>query len=158
VQPVVGWRAFTVGEDGALISPFLQHFWPQADPGWPTAEQTARCLAADHPAPDADCTCGLRAVVSYPELLKALERPFAGGGGWAILKHTGAIARVELSGRIELGYDMPDDDPPTTKRGERARLLEVFLSPAHAGNVGAIEARYEVPARVEQSWPDAGAA
>ena len=152
-ETVKGWRAFTVGESGALVSPFLAHYWPDlADPAWTSAEQSARCLAEDHPAPAEDCTCGLRAVVSYPELLKAVERPFAGELS-SILERAGAMAQVELSGRIVNGYDMPDDDPPTTKRAERARLIEVFLSPALAGAAAAVEARYGVPARVEQAWP-----
>lgn len=157
-ETVKGWRAFTVGEGGALVSPFLQQYWPTlGDPVWTSAEMTARCLSDEHPTdspvPDVDCTCGLRAVVSYPELLKAVERPFVGSQG-SILDRTGAMARVELSGRIVSGWDVPDDDPPTTKRGERARLLEVFLAPALAGSAAAIEARYGVPARVEQAWPE----
>jgi hypothetical protein len=156
-ETVKGWRAFAVGDGGTLVSPFLAQYWPdlaeRVDPAWTSAEQTARCLAIDHPAPNEDCTCGLRAVVSYPELLKAIGRPFVGGGE-TILERTGAVGPVELSGRIELGVDMPDDDPPTTKRGERARLLEVFPAPALAGSAAAVEARYEVPARVEQRWPE----
>ena len=48
-----------------------------------------------------------------------------------VLAEAGVIGKVELSGKTLEGVDIPRDDPETTLRAERARLLELHLGPAH---------------------------
>ncbi len=77
----VGWRVFAVDDDGALIPPFVRRYWTEREQPrdvWQPGVNVARCLDADHDAPDEDCTCGFRATLVLKELLTAVARPFAG--------------------------------------------------------------------------------
>jgi hypothetical protein len=155
-ETVAGWRAFGLGPAGELVAPFVVRYWPEmdTDPAWPPEGAVARCLDQDHQAPAEGCTCGLRATLGLTDLIKALGRKFA-GSSTTILDETGVIARVELSGRILDGVDMPRDDPPGTNRGERARVLEVHLAPTLTAAAQAVQDRYAVPVRVylPADWP-----
>lgn len=143
---VAGWRMFTLRDDGALLPPFVDRYWfdlasPAGEP-WSQSATRARCLVSDHLAPDEGCTCGLRATEQLRELLDM--RRFVDSSR-TVLEDTGVIARVELSGRLLPGYNVPEDDPPTTWRGEQGRVLEVHLAPSLAGHAGAVQKRYRVP-------------
>lgn len=85
-----------------------------------------------HDAPDESCACGMRVVQDIDELLGRFDATLAAA----------AIARVSLSGRILPGYDIPNDDPPTTLRGERAELLDMHLSPALTARSGPVADQY----------------
>ncbi len=77
----MGWRVFAVDDDGALIPPFVRRYWTEREQPrdvWQPGVNVARCLDADHDAPDEDCTCGFRATLVLKELLTAVARPFAG--------------------------------------------------------------------------------
>jgi hypothetical protein len=159
----VGWRVFALGDDGRLRPPFLLRYWKQhmhADDDWRTGVNLARCLVSEHEAPDPDCTCGLRAVVGLPEFLDAVGRRLASSPR-TLLQECGVFARVRLDGRVLPGIDMPNDDPHSTVRASRARLLDVHLAPHLAEHAAAVQARYYVQTtgHTEASWADlAGAA
>ncbi len=169
-----GWRVFSVDNDGALIPPFVRRYWTEQErPGdvWQAGTNVARCLIADHDAPDEDCTCGFRATLDLRELLAAVARPFAGttsvsrdrrNSTGSILDECGVLALVEVTGTVLLGVNVPADDPVTTRRASHARLLEVHLAPEHTGKAEAIAARYALPRIVMYSggygWPDKVAA
>lgn len=69
-----------------------------------------------------------------------------------ILEDTGVLARVVSAGRALPGCDMPVDDPLTTWRVERLRLVEVFLSPSLMSHAEAIGRRYDVPVSAAGAW------
>jgi hypothetical protein len=164
--PVVGWRIFGLGEHGALELPFMSRYWRGARNPWPAdGALDAVCDAdvtwsvdgaAEHPAPAEGCTCGIRAVTSRREALTMAERRFLGQQA-SILEQTGVLARVAISGKILPGHDIPDDDPPSTVRGERATLLDVHLAPHLAEHATTLERRYAVPVATytAEDWPHA---
>ncbi len=149
----------------------MRAYWAEREqPGdvWQPGVNVARCLVDDHDAPDENCTCGFRATLDLRELLPAVARPFA-DTRWvsgdrpspvrSILDECGVLARVELTGTVLLGVNIPADDPVTTRRASHARLLEVHLAPEHTGKAEAIAERYAVPRIVMYpsgyGWPDA---
>ncbi len=121
-----GWRVFSVDDDGGLVPPFVRRYWQGRErPGdvWQPGVNVARCLVADHDAPAEECTCGFRATLDLEELLAGVARPFA-DSHLPILEACGVLARVELTGTVLLGVNVPEDDPRTTRRASHARLLE----------------------------------
>ncbi len=96
---------------------------------------TATCLVADHKAPDPACACGLYAVLDRGALLAA----------YGAAEGLGAVARVELSGRILPGTRIPLDDPPTTVCGAAGRLLELFVRADRTSHVPALLRRRTGP-------------
>lgn len=143
VEVVEAWRLFSLAAGGVLVPPFLARYWPNSSsPGdaWTPGVNVARCLAADHDPPVESCTCGFRGTVELPALLDAVTSRSFAGSPRSVLEDTGVLARVELSRRLLAGVDVPVDDPPTTLRAARARLLEVFLVPDVAGAAAAVTA------------------
>ncbi len=118
-------------------------------------ERAAKCIEHDHPAPAESCTCGSRATVDLSELLAAVTGRTFTGDSASILAATGVLARVLLEGRILIGVGMPADDPPTTWRAARARVLELHLAPHLAEHADALAARYNVPVAAydPDEWP-----
>jgi hypothetical protein len=151
---VVGWRVFAVGDNGELLPPFTNRYWPES--GQSTAAwgglgaraywlTLAHCSAGgDHAAPAEGCTCGLRATVDLSELLAAVtQRQFTGSTS-SILDECGVIARVRLTGKILPGVGMPEDDPYTTWRGSQAEVLDLHVAPGMERHRGPLATRYGV--------------
>ncbi len=127
VTSAVGWRVFSVDDDGTLIPPFVRRYLAEHErPGdvWQPGINLARCIVADHNAPDEGCTCGFRATLVLKELMAAVACPFANTrwGSWhrpgstrSILEECGVLALVELTGTVLLGVNVPADDPVTSR-------------------------------------------
>lgn len=113
---------------------------------WVQGPNYAQCLCegTDHIAPDVDCSCGIRATVDLEPLLKSVSQRFA-GSDLTILDEAGALARVELRGKVIEG---DATDPATTWRGSQARLLDVHVLPTYAEHVETLHAAYNVPVGV----------
>lgn len=158
-DPNVGWRVFSLAEDGATLRPpFMVRYHGElvgGDDDWQPGINKARCFVSDHLAPARDCSCGLRVVVGLPEFLAAVGRPFANTPR-SVFQECGVLARAALSGLILPGYNIPVDDPESTNRGQFARLLDVHLAPPLAQHAAAVEARYNVAVtgHTPQSWAD----
>jgi hypothetical protein len=153
-----GWRVFSVADDGGLMPPVADRYWPGPVSGsWPPGIVYAACLTSDHAAPDEACTCGLRAVVKLSELLSAVSTRHLAGESETVLERCGVVARVSLSGRVFDGVEMPTDDPLTTLRAERAQIVDLHLAPRHEALTAALASRYRVPVAVYgvDEWPDA---
>ena len=116
-EPLVGWRAWTVGRNGRLRSVVKRTTWE------PRQAVTARCLrprwlrwGRRHHAPHADCECGVYAgemdvAASY------FRDPFFGGGSETV---TRVLGRVALWGEVvecERGY-----------RASHAYPLELYVA------------------------------
>ena len=143
----LAWRVFTLDSDGCLHAPWALRFGTDVPTdAWRTTVAIASCASADHDAPAEACFCGLRGVVDLGELLARI-----GEAGTVA-----AIARVRLFGRMLEGCDVPDDDPPTTLRAERAELLELHLAPQLTSRSGAVADKYpRVPVYryAAEDWP-----
>ena len=144
---VLAWRTFTVAADGTLLAPFAMRFGEDVPTDeWRTTVTVASCISDDHEAPVEGCYCGLRGVQDLEELLARFD---AG-------RTAAAIARVKLSGRMLPGVDIPDDDPVSTLRAERAELIQIHLAPALTARGGAVADRYpSVPvySYARPDWP-----
>lgn len=141
----VGWRVFALSGDepGMLRSPMgHQHGWGAAA-DYPAATFDARC-DQPHDPPDPGCYCGVYAVLDRGELLAA----------FGDASDLGAVARVELTGRIEPGTRIPLDDPVTTVRGAAGRLMELFVRADRAAHVPALVRRYRVPVHLVRAWSE----
>ena len=155
---VEAWRVFGLAPDAILFAPFAPNFWPDAAVGlrlWQSVEQVAGCVAEDHPAPAEGCTCGIRGVVDRDILLAAAGTRVVDVEGGTVLADAGVFGKVELSGRMLPGVNIPADDPETTLRAERARLLQIHLGPAHtvlAPDVAAAYGEVEVVTYTEDEW------
>lgn len=155
---VEGWRLYRPGEDGRLLPPFVTEYWADKYDAerdvWRRGINDARCLFADHPAPAAGCFCGLRLVQDRAELFGNVAADHFLRSKRTILEDTGVLARVVSSGRAMAGCDMPVDDPNTTVRVERLRLVQVFLPAELMQHAAAITNRYGVPVdQVGKWWP-----
>lgn len=113
IQPIVAYRLWTyvLTKRGASLHSLTCEGirpcpWEDAGPGWVVASCTEM---QGHAAPANQCSCGVYAVPSIPELLSHAE-PFERGDG------VGAVmGRVELAGKViehQRGY-----------RAERARIV-----------------------------------
>lgn len=73
----------------------------------------------------------------------------------SILDVCGVVALVRLSGPLQAGTDIPQDDPPTTVRAAAAEVLELHLHPRHEPTADALHRRYGVPVAVYDldEWP-----
>lgn len=150
---VVAWRIWGLAQNAVLFAPFAPTFWPDAHRNltmWPKTTTTAGCVVKNHPAPAEDCTCGIRGTQDLQALLDAATaRPIPS-------REPGVVGKVKLSGRMLPGIDIPNDDPPTTVRAERAEIVELHLAPAHSGLAGRVATHYGVPVYRydETTWAD----
>jgi DNA-binding CsgD family transcriptional regulator len=113
IQPIGAYRLWTydLTKRGASLHSLMCHGirpcpWEDAGPGWVVASCTG---IQGHAAPANQCSCGVYAVASIPELLRHAV-PFERGDGVGAL-----MGRVELAGKViehERGY-----------RAERARIV-----------------------------------
>jgi DNA-binding CsgD family transcriptional regulator len=113
IQPIVAYHLWTyvlTKRGASLHSLRCQGIrpcpWEDAGPGWVVASCTD---IHGHAAPANQCSCGVYAVASIPELLRHAE-PFERGDGVGTL-----MGRVELAGKViehQRGY-----------RAERARIV-----------------------------------
>lgn len=150
-----GWRCFAADGD-SLVAPFMAHYWPKGGTHkWLRGTNAAVCHAADHRAPAESCTCGFRATESLLELLQAVQGRKFLDTAESVLDVCGVIARVELSGVILEGVDIPADDPPTTWRASRARVVELHLTTGLDYAAAGMQRRYAVPVAVYDAdeWP-----
>jgi Protein of unknown function (DUF732) len=145
---VLAWRVFTVDGSGTLLAPFAMRFGERL-PGeeWRTTVTIASCITDDHEAPAEGCYCGLRGVQDLDQLLARFDEG----------KTAAVVARVRLSGRMLPGVDVPDDDPESTLRAERAELVEIHCAPPLTSRSGAVADRYpSVPvfSYAAPDWPN----
>lgn len=140
--PLLGWRYWAAGllprAGGVVLANPHVHNDPddtEADEWWTCNQQwTAACRAANHTAPDRDCTCGYRIVTDLPALCQYAHHCHA-GSVWPRFRPPTPLAFgvVEGSGLVLPGcYDDPmGADPPGTWRAEHLSLIgPLYLSPA----------------------------
>jgi hypothetical protein len=156
--PRIAWRVFGLDDDGVLVAPFVEAYWPLAGTAstWERSAQMATCVLDEtHQPPAPDCSCGLTGVVKLANLMDAASSRGIDGSTRTILDDFGVIGKVELSGRLVDSVD--PQDPPTTLRAERATVLELHCSPVvPAAVVQAAADRYpdvRVFSYTEDEWP-----
>ena len=153
-----GWRAFAL-DGGRLLPPFGQYFFSQHldvdRDAWRPGLNTARCLVAEHAAPDPDCTCGLHVVRSLPRLLQHLADCTWPGADRRVAQLVGAIGRVKFGTAHPATYpvDRSQGDPDTTVRVARGWLCELWLSPGNCDMAEPLHQHLGVPVRVATAWP-----
>ena len=153
-----GWRAFAL-DDGRLLPPFQRRFFSDrldaTLDAWRPGVNVARCLVAEHLAPDPDCGCGLYVVNSLPALLRDLTTRTWPGDDRPVADLVDAVGRIKYGIRHPDVYpvDPRQGDPDTTVRVARGWLVELWLSPAHEDLVELLHNRLGVPVRVARSWP-----
>lgn len=131
VEPFVGmaWRVFALEADGTLAAPFVDHYWPGStvDRVWQTETKTATCIAADHPAPVEECSCGIAGVRSFTSFIDAVTTGHFADSPVPVIEECPVIARVKLAGRSFPSREV--NDPPETLRAEQATVVAIHLAP-----------------------------
>jgi hypothetical protein len=138
-EPLTGWRAWGVKDDGSLTPLFPQpvpHSWGG---GWNRADCRHKHLA---PAPE--CVCGIYVITSESEMWAFVRWAFRVTRMFPGVSKLWVVGQVEYEGAALASLDR--SDPPSTLRVERARVVGpiVVLSGAEP-LAAAIRDRYGVP-------------
>lgn len=134
------WRFFGLDDDGTLVAPFVDRYWPSSvdDRAWRTETKNAKCIAADHDAPAENCSCGITGVKSWPAFLAAVTSASFLDSPVSVLEECPVIARVTLAGRALPSPE--ENDPPGTFRAEQATVNSLHLGPSISREVAQVVA------------------